>query len=504
MGSGRSAAVLKFAYYPPEGMRFVPDVQGSLLLGADGVPLRGELRLEDGIISVATRNQEALAISLLWPVRGFGAVQLETTRLPARAKPYHLHVELARHRLMRISLKREEWGLFDYQGMDEISAQIDQARDLFVAALQTSENGAAAARLADQSLALAVAASESMSRYHAAVFLSRRLQGGGLPRSYLGIALAPNGSRPPMERLKEAFDFIRVPFTWRQVQPREQGVTYAAHDALIKSLARSGLAVRGGPVLSFGVQSIPDWMYIWENDYEAIAEFAREHVRRTVQRYAGQINNWIVASGLHAQGVFPFTFEQVIDLTRTVASVTRQAAARSQIVLEITQPWGEYYARNQRTVPPLLYAEMALQAGVPFDAFGLQFLFGVPGGGFHVRDLFQVSSLIDRLANLGKPLHVTAVAAPSVSRARSEADAIGEGGSWHGGWSEQVQAEWLTAFSEVALSKPYVESICLYALTDSGDLAIPTAGVLRMDQTPKPALTRIAALRSRLASEMKR
>lgn len=496
--------MIKFLYYPPEGAGFVPDLQGALLLGADGVPLRGELRLEDGAITVETRNQEALAISLLWPVWGFGAVQLETTRLPARARPYHLHIELARHRLMRISLKREEWGLFDYSGVEEIAAQIEQARDLFVAALQSSEDGRAAARLADQALAVGLAASENMSRFHALVFLSRRLQGGGLPRNYLGVSQTPSGSRLPLEQVREVFDFIRVPFVWRQVQPQERGVQYETQDALIQGLTRGGLTVWGGPLLSFGVQSVPDWMYIWENDYEAVAEFAREHVRRTVQRYAGQINHWIVASGLHAQGVFPFTFEQIIDLTRAATSVARQAAARSQLVLEITQPWGEYYARDPRTVPPLLYAEMALQAGVPFDAFGLQFLFGLPGEGFHARDLFQVSSLIDRLANLGKPLHVTALAVPSVSRARSEVDAIGEGGSWHGVWSESIQAEWLAAFSEVALSKPYVESVCLYALTDSGDLAIPSAGVLRADHTPKPALARLAALRQRLNSGEKR
>jgi hypothetical protein len=496
--------VIKFLYYPPEGSGFVPDVQGALLLGADGVPLRGELRLEDGVISAETRNQEALAISLLWPVPGFGAVQLETTRLPARARPYHLHLELARHRLMRISLKREEWGLFDYSGMEEIAAQIEQARDLFVAALQISEDGRAAARLADQSLAMGLAASESMSRFHASVFLSRRMQGGGLPRNCLGISLAPNGPGLPLERVREVFDFVRVPFVWRQVQPRERGVRYEAHDALVRGLTREGLAVRGGPLLSFGVQSVPDWIYIWENDYEAVAEFACEHVRRTVQRYAGQINHWIVASGLHAQGVFPFTFEQIIDLTRAAASAAQQVGTRSQLVLEITQPWGEYYARDPRTIPPLLYAEMALQAGAPFDAFGLQFLFGVPGEGFHVRDLFQVSALMDRVANLGKPLHVTALAVPSVSRARSEIEAVEEGGSWHGGWSEAIQAEWLAAFSEVALSKPYVESICLYALSDSGDLAIPSAGLLREDHTPKPAWTRLVGLRQRLNNGGKR
>lgn len=486
----------------PSGGKF--ELRGAHLVGADGVPVRGELRVETGEIRCESRNADPVGLSLLWPVPGCGEIQLETTRLPPREKPYHLHIELARHRLMRISQKREEWGLYDYPGMDDLAAQVEQARDLFVQALQFAENPAKAAELADRSLAVSSASAEAIARFHAGVFLTRRMQSGGMGRGALGVMIPGSAVKNPavLERARRVADFVRVPFVWRSVQPKEQDARYEATDALVKAAGGAGLTVRGGPLLHFGVRSVPDWMYIWENDYEAIADFAREHVRRTVKRYAGQVATWIVASGLHAEGVFPLTFEQIIDLTRSVTSIAKQTAPRSQVVLELTQPWGEYYARNQRTIPPLLYAEMVVQSGISFDGFALQLLLGIGSDGYHFRDLFQVSSLVDRLANLGKPVHISAVAVPS---AASNGDSsVAGGGAWRDGWSEKVQAEWYEALCEVAISKPYVESLCLDALVDGPDCSISSGGLLHEDLSPKAAYGKLSELHLRLRGEAKK
>jgi endo-1,4-beta-xylanase len=158
-------------------------------------------------------------------------------------------------------------------------------------------------------------------------------------------------------------------------------------------------------------------------------------------------------------------------------------------VLDLTQPWGEYFARNQRTAPPLLYAEMAAQSGISFDAFGLQVVFGMDSEGFHLRDLLQISALIDRFGNLGRPLHITAVAVPSHHAGADPADR---------GWSERAQANWLADFCHIALSKPYVESVCLQSLVDGQGSGIPAGGVLRRDLAPKLAFKRLAELRQML------
>ncbi|MCL2641392.1 MAG: hypothetical protein FWD53_11135, partial [Phycisphaerales bacterium] len=100
--------VFKDGTTPPE-----LDLSTAYLVGADGVAVRGEFSYENGEIICRKRAAEAAGLSLMWEVKNFGSVILETTRLPERDEPYILNLELARGRVMRLLQKREEWGLFD-------------------------------------------------------------------------------------------------------------------------------------------------------------------------------------------------------------------------------------------------------------------------------------------------------------------------------------------------------------------------------------------------------
>jgi len=485
--------VHRFIVYSRQANQRLADLRGAHLVGSDGVAIRGEIELVDGEIRCTTKTRDPFGLSLLWPVERFGTVQLETTRLCVRDKPYLVNLELARHRLMRIILKREEWGLFDYPGMEVIAAEIDRARDLFVQALAVVDDPERAGPLADEALALALAAGEAMTLFHADIFLGRRCQSGGFSREFLGAAVGP--ACPPTvlnAQVRELLDFVRLPFVWRHVQPQEQVLQFDSSDAWVKACGEARKGIRGGPLLSFGVTAVPDWTYLWENDFDTILEYAREHVQRCLQRYSRQVSSWIVGSGLHAENVFPFNLEQVMQITRMAACLARDSVPRAQIVLDLTQPWGEYTAHSQRCIPPLLFADMAVQGGIPFDAFGLQLIFGLDSDGYHLRDLLQISTLLDKLVNFGKPLQVTAVAVP--------ASPGNGGGQWRQPWSPQTQADWLVAFCEVALSKPFVESVCLQALTDDADNIIPSGGLLASDGSSKPALGRLLEFRRRLLS----
>jgi len=61
----------------------------------------------------------------------------------------------------------------------------------------------------------------------------------------------------------------------------------------------------------------------------------------------------------------------------------------------------------------MLYAEMVAQAGINFEAFGLEYEMGVPTPGGYARDLFQLSCMLDRFSTLGRPLFVTTATAPA-------------------------------------------------------------------------------------------
>jgi hypothetical protein len=152
---------------------------------------------------------------------------------------------------------------------------------------------------------------------------------------------------------------------------------------------------------------------------------------------------------------------------------------------------------------------VAVQSGVNFDAFGLQFYFGVPQAGMIVRDLFAISSMIDRFANLGKAVHVTATQVPS-QNSLDPTDHWGgmlhprTGGEWHAAWSERVQADWLRSFYRVALSKPFVESVTWRDLADLPGHFLPYGGLLRGDLSPKEAYGALLELRGELGLGRKR
>ncbi|MHC4906272.1 MAG: hypothetical protein ACYTEN_10660, partial [Planctomycetota bacterium] len=109
---------------------------GVYLFGADMIPLRhvDKIEFKDGLLDCQKRSQDSAGLSLLWPIEGNGQLLLNTTRLPERAEPYNLNLELARARLMQITLKREDWALFDQS--DELDVMAQEVQDLFIEALQ--------------------------------------------------------------------------------------------------------------------------------------------------------------------------------------------------------------------------------------------------------------------------------------------------------------------------------------------------------------------------------
>jgi hypothetical protein len=72
---------------------------------------------------------------------------------------------------------------------------------------------------------------------------------------------------------------------------------------------------------------------------------------------------------------------------------------------------------------------------------------------------------------------------------------------WRRPWSDALQAKWLEAVTDIALSKPFVEAVCWQDLVDmpAKSLAqaqsVPFGGLTNTDLSPKPALRTWASLR---------
>jgi hypothetical protein len=129
---------------------------------------------------------------------------------------------------------------------------------------------------------------------------------------------------------------------------------------------------------------------------------------------------------------------------------------------------------------------------------------GVPTQGNFTRDLFQLSSMLDKFSTLGRPVFITAVGVPG--RATPEAGGRIDpslGGRWRRPWDSQLQADWMEAVYNMALSKPFVESIAGANLADLQP-SLPAGGLLDDMLRPKPSFQRLQLLREKFKGFQKK
>jgi hypothetical protein len=71
---------------------------------------------------------------------------------------------------------------------------------------------------------------------------------------------------------------------------------------------------------------------------------------------------------------------------------------------------------------------------------------------------------------------------------------------WHEmGWSERLQADWLEDFYIVSYSRPEVEAVTWWSLSDTLSF-IPSGGLVHADGTPKEGVYRLQELRKRYSA----
>lgn len=546
--------MLRFVVFNGENPGPAFPLRHATLLGPDGIGLGTDIVLsDDGVIACRFPDRASAALTLQVPfervreITGLttlfklGSLTLRTCLLPTRERPYLLSLELARHRIMLFLNKLEDWALFDLPAEDPILAQFEQARQTFTQALVAERSGdpegnpgahtAEADRLAWHALVLAIDAGEQLALRDAARDIVPRLSGqtyqeaveayvhasGDKPppnvpiivqnhlgvtlpgRPVIGCSVSPARFSEALQRcVANACDFVNLPMRWIDMEPQEGSYSFAGTDRWIEwAVRKARLPVHAGPVIDFRAADIPEWIYIWENDYETLRELVYEHVKAIVTRYRRTVSRWTVASGLHVNSNFRMSYEQIMDLTRLCVLLVKKLQPSAKINVEIDQPWGEHYAHSRQSIPPVLYADTITQAGIPIDAFALRLTMGTPHRGCSTRDLMELSSILDRYAALERPVIVTACAVPSAPVPATDDDPDADPGYWREPWSDHIQTAWLANVASVVLAKPYVLGLNWADLTDPPGAA-PSLGLVSADGAPKPALERLAGIRRAL------
>ncbi|MHC4149064.1 MAG: endo-1,4-beta-xylanase [Planctomycetota bacterium] len=469
-------------------------LHGAYLFGTDGIAIRrAQITFRNGIIQCKKPNLETSGLALLWPINGFGRVLLPTTCLPERERPYNLNVEIGRAKLMQIVNKREDWSFFN--SMEGPEALSNEAQSLFIQAIQNISEPPLASKLADESLKRAIVFSEKLAAKHADLLFETKAQNHGFGRGCLGCRVDPRQITNPgyVEKLLKLFGFVTIPVNWGQIEAQKGTYDFSKIDTCIEVLGKKKLAIAVGPLLCFSKEYLPKWLLRGSAGFEKIRETAYQFVSAVVGRYSGNVRAWRVICGLNAFNHFAFSFEQVLEMTRAASMAAKAASDRAFKIIEISNPWGEYYGTTANTIPPLVYVDMVVQSGINFDAFGLQMQFGKNQPGMHVRDMMHVSSVLDYFLPIAKPLYITDVEVPSRNGVGLHDGNVA--GIWHEEWDQSRQQQWIEQFYRIALSKPFVDTVTYSNLTDTSDSAIAGSGLITDQLEPKKSYRALKKLR---------
>ncbi|RMD61646.1 MAG: hypothetical protein D6824_07825, partial [Planctomycetota bacterium] len=296
-------------------------LRNGCLYEADDVAVPGAIAFDQGLVRCEPATQGAAALALQWPVQGMGRLTLRTCLLPQREAPYLLSLELARHAIMLFLVKLEDWGLHELDASDPAMERFEEARRAFIEALSAQPTPAEGAEapadpfahatgeqdaLARRALALAVDAAETLALTRADEDLGARLvraEGEGAndaARPSVGCAVTGSKNSGPLRRVvQETFDFITLPMRWVQLEPVEGRYDFRPTDRWIEWAVRvARMPVVGGPLVDFGPGACPDWLHIWENDYETLREVVFAHVKKVVTRYRKTVRTWTITSSL--------------------------------------------------------------------------------------------------------------------------------------------------------------------------------------------------------------
>jgi hypothetical protein len=471
-------------------------LRASVAGGPDNFPLPGDVTVTDGVLAVRRATDESGFLAVPWEVAGAGRLMGSTGTLIERPQPYHFLVELGRGKVNQLRCQAADWQASGLQMPEPLAQHIRDTSHAFSLAA-TQPPSEQAGRKAEGALELAYGGARQLVAAYVQQMFQARHQRQPRLDSLLGCRLGATAlDGPTADSLLQVCNSVCLSFAWNEVEPAEADYRWATYDALLDWAQAQGLAVTAGPLVDFAPERLPDWLWLWERDPASLANFMCDYVETVIKRYDARIRSWQLTAASNCAAVLGLGEDELLWLTARLAEVARQINPKLELYVGISQPWGEYMALEDRTHSPLIFADTLVRSGLNLAGIDVELVMAASPRGSYCRDVLDVSRLLDLYSLLGVPLRVT-LGYPSGAAADSKAgpEFKVDAGYWHGGFTPEVQADWLAAVGGVALCKPVVRAVHWLHRSDAEPHLFPHCGLFDLRDQPKPAFQRLRELR---------
>jgi hypothetical protein len=488
---------MKFRLPSDEAASRLLDYRKAYITGLDRTPGRLAIELRNGLMSCVRDTPESGRLFVPWPIQGYGMPILGTATLAERPSPYMLAVELARGKLNDIRNQLSDWMQMGLRSTPELDEALAQAQNAFVRCATSTDQLEACTEAARASLESATRAGDLLIDAYTAQILQSRLAATSKLSTHLGCLVdVPPPMLPPSIDWQSAFNTCHLGVSWRQVAPSEGQYRWDLLDAQLAWCRRIGLTFEVGPLVEFRQAALPDWVWLWEGDCETISGLVADFVRQAVQRYRGMVPLWHVVHRTASGEILGLTEEEQIRITARAAQVAHQTDPSAQLTIGIDRPWAEWMGSSHFQLGPLHLCDYLLRADLGLTGVALEIAPGYSSPGSYMRDLFELSKLLDLYSLLNVPLHVW-MALPSADGPDPSADPLVrvESSQWPLPLDETLQATWGAKWIALAVAKPFVRTLSWLQASDAIPHLYPHGGLTRRDQTAKPLFSWLQMLR---------
>jgi hypothetical protein len=459
----------------------------AYMTGLDRSATRLRVSVEGDLLVCRREGEESGRLFVPWPIPGCGTVFVGTATLGERPEPYDLAVELARGKLNDVRNQLADWQLMGLRVGEVLMAKLGEAHAAFFHAVTSRVEPAVAAEAAQRSLAASWEAGQALVEHYIQQVIHTRISGGAKLPTQIAAAIQSEPKRPWSTELKPRFNTLRLYSPWRAISPTEGQNRWDVLDAQLAWATKHKFAVHAGPLIDLRTAALPDWLCLWEGDFESVQGLAVELVRAAVLRYRGKVPTWTLIHRPGSSEILGLGEEDQVRLTARLLQVARQVDPSAQFVVGVDKPWGGWLGQSKFQLGPLHLADYLARSELGLSGIELEVAVGYTPPGSGLRDLFEFSRLLDLYALINLPLYVS-LALPSSTGPDPRADPSiqVQPGAWPDDLDETRHAHWATGFLALAAAKPYVRSVTWMQPTDGLPHLYPHAGLLRADHSPKP------------------
>jgi len=459
------------------------------IVGSDRMVQRTRVVKSGEDLTLDIKGKEGVKVKVPFRNEGRTPTLLSTCALRTdNPTPYRLLLEIARGSLLRI--KNLTWACRDAN--IELSESIRQAEKDAVTFFAEAVVCPQDSNLSDENALKSLSRSLDGLDQLEPIFTQASNKANAAADSQRAFLRGLILERPPTAKvdplLQLPLNTVVVSPSWKQCEPESGKFKWNYVEKTLDTVIEKRLTTMMGPIIQLDEMNTPEWLYLWENDFEEMISAAMRYAKAVVEKFGDRVNLWYCAAGINDELAIKLREEERLRLILGVIQAMRQTGTRIPLLASFSRPWGEYMAETERELAPIHFAEELVRARLGVTGIGLELNFSNQSPGTYFRSYFDIEEMLNFWSLLGVPLFIS-LSVPSSWRPDSKAHYSSDSESEPPERiSRRTQREYVAKILPALLSHPQVQGVFWNQVSDEAPHRFAHAGLLDQQGQPKSTL----------------